>query len=312
MGRERWFYGQNLQRRGPVPLTQLVEAVLAQADPRATLVWRKGFAEWTRAEDVPEVERRLAPYLARKEAEAAARRPPPPVAAPPSPVYVPAPAAKQASAVLYAGIGAAVVLVVGIGAWLMWPRPEPTIPPQLVPLGGETTESAPAVVIPAPGSAPVATPPPSVAPPPTAAPKPVVAATPLPTAPPTSVPAGVGSREADLPPSEVKKLRGVAAWSGTTLRLTVYNGTAWRVTALYVKIGRFTGDQFTEDNRPVLLLPPARNVDAGVADLLSKVAPDRKKPGLNPLDTGPFEGEAGAQPESFRFEIESARGYPPA
>ena len=40
-------------------------------------------------------------------------------------------------------------------------------------------------------------------------------------------------------------------------------------------------------------------------------APDRKKPGLNPSDTGPFEGKAGAQPENFRWEIESARGYPP-
>jgi hypothetical protein len=310
MGRERWFYGQNLQRRGPVPLTQLVEAVLAQTDPRATLVWRKGFAEWTRAEDVPEVERRIAPYLARKEAEAAARRPPPPPAAPPATVYVPTPAARPASPLLYGGIGAAVILVLGVGAWLMWPRPQPTIPPQLVPLGGETTESAPAVVIPAPGSTPVATPTPSAPPPVAATPKPVAVATPVPT--PTPVPAGVGNREAELPPSEVKKLRGVAAWSGTTLRLTVYNGTAWRVTALYVKIGRFSGDQFKEDDRPVLLLPPARNVDTGVADLLSKVAPDRKKPGLNPLDTGPFEGEAGAQPESFRFEIESARGYPPA
>jgi len=45
--------------------------------------------------------------------------------------------------------------------------------------------------------------------------------------------------------------------------------------------------------------------------LLSRVAPDRKKPGLNPADTGPFEGRAGAQPESFRWEIESARGYAP-
>jgi hypothetical protein len=307
MARERWFYGENLQRRGPVPLSQLVEVVLAQADPRATLVWRRGFAEWTRAEDVPEVERRIAPHLARKEAAAAARRPPPPVAPPPQ-VYAPPPAVKPASALLYGGIGAAVVLLLTAGAWLMWPRPEPTIPSELVPLGGEATETAPAVVVPAPGSAPAATPTPTPtasAPPVAAPPKPAAVATP------SAVPAGVGDREADLPASEVTKLRGVAAWSGTTLRLTVYNGTACRVTALSVKIGRFTGDQFTEDDQPVLLLPPARNVDAGVASLLSKVAPDRKKPGVNPLDTGAFEGEAGERPESFHFEIESARGYPP-
>jgi hypothetical protein len=52
-------------------------------------------------------------------------------------------------------------------------------------------------------------------------------------------------------------------------------------------------------------------VDAGVADLLDRVAPDRKKPGLNPADTGPFEARAGQPPENFRWEIESARGYAP-
>src|SRR5512135_3195746 len=84
MARERWFYAQGNQRRGPAPLSQVVESVLAQPDPRAVLVWRKGFADWTRAEDVPEVERRIAPFLARKAAEEAARRPSPqPAPAPP-------------------------------------------------------------------------------------------------------------------------------------------------------------------------------------------------------------------------------------
>ena len=89
------------------------------------------------------------------------------------------------------------------------------------------------------------------------------------------------------------------------------NGTGWRVTELSVKISRFKDDDFVEDARPVVLIPPGAAVDAGVADLLSRVAPDRKKAGLNPSDTGPFEGKAGAQPENFRWEIESARGYPP-
>jgi len=307
MARERWFYAHNLQRRGPVSLAQLAEAVLTQADPRATLIWRKGFAEWTRAEDVPEVERKIAPFLARKEAEEAARRAPAAARAAEAPVPVPAPppAPEGSSALIYGGIGAGIVLALGVGAWLVWPRPAP---PQVVPLGGETTESAPAIVIQAPASSVAAT----ATPPPTPVPTPVaVAPPPAATPAPTPVPAALGDREADLPPAEVKKLRGVAAWEGTRLRLTVYNGTNWRVTELYARIYRFKGDDFTEDTRPVLLLPPARNVDAGVADLLSKVAPDRKKAGLNPLDTGPFEGEAGEQPESFRFEIESARGYPP-
>jgi hypothetical protein len=121
----------------------------------------------------------------------------------------------------------------------------------------------------------------------------------------------MASDETDLPGSEVRKLRGVAAWSGDTLTLTVYNGTAWRVTELRVRIGRFAGDDFVEDPNPIVMLPPARRVDAGVVGLLDKVAPDRKKAGVNPLDTGPFEAEAGPRPESFRFEIESARGYAP-
>jgi len=68
-------------------------------------------------------------------------------------------------------------------------------------------------------------------------------------------------------------------------------------------------DDFIEDRRPILLLPPGGKVDAGVADLLSKVAPDRKKAGINPFDTGVFEGRAGPRPENFRAEIDSARGY---
>ena len=111
--------------------------------------------------------------------------------------------------------------------------------------------------------------------------------------------------------ADLKRLRGVATWAGETLKLTVYNGTAWRVTELYVKISRFKDDDFVEDPRPVVLVPPGVSVDAGVADLLSRVAPDRKRPGLNPADTGPFEGKAGEQPENFRWEIEAARGYAP-
>ena len=76
MARERWFFAQGNQRRGPVPFNNLVESVLAQPDPRAVLVWRKGYSDWTRSEDVPEVERRIAPFLAKKAAEEAARHVP--------------------------------------------------------------------------------------------------------------------------------------------------------------------------------------------------------------------------------------------
>ena len=79
----------------------------------------------------------------------------------------------------------------------------------------------------------------------------------------------------------------------------------------YTMNPNFFSADFVEDPRPVLLVPPGQSVDASVADLLSRVAPDRKKAGLNPADTGPFEGKAGQQPENFRWEIESARGYAP-
>ena len=300
MARERWFFAQGSQRKGPTPLNQLVESVLGQPDPRAVLVWRKGFADWTRAEDVPEVERRIAPFLARKAAEEAAKRAPvaPPVPAPP-PARVVEESKPGSTALVYGGIAAGVV-VLGLLGWLFWPRAQPPTPPVPVPLGGTTADNAPAVVIPAPPvtaptAAPVATP----------TPPPVTRPTPTPAA------AGMADRESDLPKSELRRLRAVWAWEGDALKGTVYNGTGWRVTEIFVRVFRFVNEDFIEDPRPIQLVPPGGQVDASVADLLSKVAPDRKKPGVNPLDTGAFEGRAGMRPENFRAEIESARGYAP-
>jgi hypothetical protein len=276
-----------------------VESVLAQPDPRAVIVWRKGFADWTRAQDVPEVDRRLTPFLARREVEEAAKRGP--VAPPVEAVPAPSPRAiREQSAgsplLVYGGIATGVAVLALLG-WLFWPRAQAEAP---LPLGGTTTENAPAVVIrPGPTAAPAAAA--------TAAPGARVSATPMP----ASAPGAMADRESDLPAAEVRKLKGVGAWSGDTLQVTVYNSTAWRVTELYVRIARFASDDLVEDPRPIVMVPPGGNVDEGVADLLSRVAPERKKPGLNPLDTGIFEGKAGPRPESFRFEIESARGYAP-
>lgn len=334
MARERWFYSQSHQRRGPVPLNELVESVLAQGEPRATLIWRKGFADWTRAEDIPEVERRIAPFLAKKAAEAAARvtsasstsmsgvRP-----VEPRPAPAPPPPSQSIPALLYGGIAAGVAAT-GFVAWLLWPNAEPA-QPQIVPLGDPSLDNAPALLIPAPGggSAPPtpttttqaapAPAPTAVAPtaaPPTAAPPPVPAATPTPVAT-TTAPAGggtqptVGDQEVEIPKSDLISLRQVAAWAGENLELTVYNGTAFRVTEVYVTVQRFVGDDMIDDDTPILLLPPEGSVDAGVATLLNKVAPDRAKPGVNPFDTGKFAGTAGARPDAFRCEIVSARGY---
>jgi hypothetical protein len=114
-----------------------------------------------------------------------------------------------------------------------------------------------------------------------------------------------------MPLSEVRKLRHVAAWSGTRLELTVVNNTAWRITELRVQVQSFVGNEVVEGTTPILLLPPEATVDDEVASLLSRVAPDRRKPGVNPLDTGRFSGEAGPRPDGFRCDIVSARGYAP-
>ena len=187
MARERWFWVQARQRRGPVLLAELVEVVLGQPDPRAVLVWRKGLADWTRAEDVPEVQGRVAPFVARREAkEGTARRGGAPARVPAEPLPAPPPPAPAGSNLaVYGGIAAGLLLM-GLLGWLFWPRPAAA--PQAVPLGGSSAENAPAVVLP-PGAAPGAAP---AAPPGSAAP---IAAP----AEPTQAPAaGVAARETEL------------------------------------------------------------------------------------------------------------------
>jgi len=301
MARERWFWAQARQRRGPLLLPELVDCVLGQPDPRSVLVWRRGLPEWTRVEDVPELHRRIAPFVVRRDAEeTAAHRAGAFVGAtaealPPPPAPLPA----GSNLAVYGGIAAGLVLT-GLLAWLFWPRNVTVQQP--VPLGGSSTDTAPAVVLPA-GSAPDG---------PTATAASSAAPSAAPSRAPVASVASVAVRETELPSTELRKLRGVAAWSGDQLKLTVYNGTAWRVTEILVHIARFDGEDLVEDPRPVRLVPPGGKVDESVADLLSQVAPDRRKPGLNALDTGPFEGTAGARPENFRWEIESARGYAPS
>jgi hypothetical protein len=296
MARERWFWAQGArQRRGPLLLPELVDRVLGQPDPRSVLVWRKGLKEWTRAEHVPEVHQRIAPLVASRDSDDATARRTDAIAAgragaPGPPLASPPPAGSNLA--VYGGLAAGLALM-GLLAWLFWPRPSL---PRPVPLGGTSTDTAPAVVLPAgPAAASRPSAPASSAAPPAAA----------------SQAPSVAVRETELPRSELRRLRGVAAWSGDRLTLTVYNGSDWRVTEVVVRVTRFDGQELVEDPLPLRLLPPGDQVDKGVADLLSKVAPDRPKPGLNALDTGPFEGRAGAQPENFRWQFESARGDAP-
>jgi hypothetical protein len=78
-----------------------------------------------------------------------------------------------------------------------------------------------------------------------------------------------------------------------------------------VRLSRFDGDDLVQDAAPVVLLPPAKRVAPGVADLMDVVAPGRMKPGLNPHDPGSFEAKVDPPPEGFRWEIESVLGYAP-
>jgi hypothetical protein len=56
-----WFYADEGQRRGPVPIEQLVPALLAAPEPRRVLVWREGMADWSEAGSLPEISGKLPP-----------------------------------------------------------------------------------------------------------------------------------------------------------------------------------------------------------------------------------------------------------
>ncbi len=340
MPRERWFFAQENKRRGPVPLAQLIEGLLRSPDPMGSLVWRHGLAVWTRAGEIPEVERKLSPFVATRQAATPAEARPtsrsgaypavqPPVreerAPRPTTRYEEEearPAAAASSATFYVASSAAGVMVLGFLAFLFWPKPErklvsPTDAGLVMLKDGSEATPAPGGGITPPTAAPATVPPV----PPTqvasggtspvrSAPPPPVQTVPV--APPTTQPAGLGDHEQNLPLGEVSKLRGVAAWEGTSLTFTLYNGSSWRVTELFVKPSRLIKDQFVDDTTPRKLMPlQGEQAEAGVDSLMAKVAPDRKKPGVNPFDTGRFQGEAGPRPEAYRCPIVGARGYPP-
>lgn len=311
MPRERWFFASDDRRKGPVPLAQLVESLLTRPDPRACLVWHHGLPAWTPAGEVLDVDRRLAPYIARKPAPATeGELVPPPAREPPSgttarlraPRLEPSPARARPAARpaatepapspngLVYGATAAVVVVLVVAVWLLWPKP--AAPPESAAPSNAAGPARPDGTSSAPGATPAAG-----------------GKTNVETRPPRPGFAGWSDEESDLPAGETSKLKGVAGWSGTKLTVTVYNGSTWRVTELIVRTSRFSGDQFVDDDVAYRLVPPGAPVDQGVTQLLNKVAPDRKRPGLNPLDTGPFEAKAAPQPEAYRWKIEGARGY---
>jgi hypothetical protein len=284
---------------GPVVRRELIDALLQLTDPRSCLVWRRGLQAWTPAQHIPELDSLLAPY-ARVEARPRPPAPPPeapvpdarrPMAARPARSR---PAGRRPGPFLYAGLSAAAVIVSALAWW--WARPAtPVVSSPESPLNTATGDAPPPVseVTPVPGSAV----------PEVALEAPADSTTPAVT--------GLANQEADLPPDELHKLRGVGGWAGEKLTITLYNGSSWRVTEIYVLLSRMEGDRFVDAALPQLMLPVGAPVEGAVQDLLKKVAPDRKRAGVNPADTGPFEVVIGPRPAAFRWKIERARGYAP-
>jgi hypothetical protein len=305
MRRERWFYAKDMRRTGPLPKRQLVESLLGLPDPRGCLIWRHGLPAWTPAREVPEVDRQLAPFVKAEPAPAVetastragslgangtvpsaerTTRVPRPTGAPPTGEGK---RPQQPNVALYFG-GLATLLAIVVVGWLLWPRPNAPLGPQ-PPGTSERPRTGPpasqAGRATSPGGAPSAA---------------------------TAGFTGWSDEEADLPPAELRRLRGVGGWSGDRLTITLYNGSTWRITEIFIRTSRLKGDEFQDAEAPHRLLPvAAAPLDAGTAELLKKVAPDRRKAGVNPLDTGPFDASVGPQPEAYRWRIEGARGYPP-
>ena len=345
MARERWFYEQDNERRGPFSLDTLVDALRTLPEPRNCLVWKHGMPAWTLAAEVPEIEEHLPTPVAASS----------PAAAPPPAAFYPSgPAASDSafggvavkepttgrfaapaesrfgsataarppleaepgrSPMVYVLGAAALIAVAGGVGWVLSSRSAPPERTVSAPSGGGSQGPAGAQGGPRPGtgSAPAAAPGAGSGPGSATTTKDPSATK---TAPATEPPKAAGftgwsDTELPLPGSELGKLRGVAGWSGNNLSITLYNGSTWRVTELVVRTSRLDGDKFVDAPTPSLLLPVTEQLDTGIADILRRVAPDRRKPGINPLDTGAFEAKVGPQPEAYRWKIEGAKGYPP-
>jgi hypothetical protein len=284
LARERWFYAHADARHGPLPLPELVDALIALPDPQTSLVWTRGLEAWTRAGRVE----RLAQQLRREIPEAVVPKPPAPRQAPVtrSPPLPPAAAAAATRALprpaLYAG--GALLVAVAVAAVVLGLRGggEPTAGATAAPPGGTATAGA--------GTS-----------------GPISAAS----GGGNSAMMGWAETETDVPAQEIGLLKGVAAWQADELTVTLYNGSRWRVTEILVRTSVLEGDQFV-DSALLHPLVPKQEVDANVAPILEQVAPQRRRPALNPDDTRAFAGKAGQKPRAYRWRIEAARGFAPA
>src|SRR5688572_25572947 len=77
----RWFYVENENRLGPVPVEQIAHLILNGGLLRTALVWRHGLPDWTEAGRIPEIASLLPPPL--PAGKAARPAPAPEVVEPP-------------------------------------------------------------------------------------------------------------------------------------------------------------------------------------------------------------------------------------
>src|SRR5687768_3484927 len=59
----RWFYVENENRLGPVPVEQIAHLIMNGGLGRTALVWRHGLPDWTEAGRIPEIASLLPPPL---------------------------------------------------------------------------------------------------------------------------------------------------------------------------------------------------------------------------------------------------------
>lgn len=78
----RWFYAENENRLGPVPVEQIAHLIMSGGLTRTALVWRHGLSDWTEAGRIPEIASLLPPPL--PAGGKPARPSPPPEAGPKS------------------------------------------------------------------------------------------------------------------------------------------------------------------------------------------------------------------------------------
>lgn len=56
-----WFYAEGGQKRGPVPISELLRRLASIADSRRVLVWREGLDSWKPVAEVREISEQLRP-----------------------------------------------------------------------------------------------------------------------------------------------------------------------------------------------------------------------------------------------------------